>query len=206
MTFSTQRKLRLKLRINHCILMSLHNASPCLALSCFLSSSDMQSPHFRKRNIIKGGLHIILLICFLSEGWPQRAILENPFPSAKNWLNKKKFEILNLERKENHHPVIKPHNVWKYPSSKLFNMHGYQEEYKENVSITVKTYRHVYNVHRFYAGSLKRSFVPRCQIERTIETVHWHLFHCGRPSPDLWFDCPSNYTEYIEGSKYALEK
>ena len=91
----------------------------------------------------KSIIYIILLICFLSEGWPQRAILENPFPSAKNWLNKKKFEILNLERKENHHPVIKPHNVWKYPSSKLFNMHGYQEEYKENVSITVKTYRQV---------------------------------------------------------------
>ena len=71
MTFSTQRKLRLKLRINHCILMSLHRASSCLALSCLLSFSDMQSPHVRKRNIIKGGLHIILLICFLSEGCPR---------------------------------------------------------------------------------------------------------------------------------------
>ena len=63
-------------------------------------------------------------------------------------------------------------NVGSYLTSILFNVHGYQKEYKENVLITIKTYRHVHHVHKFYAESLKRSFVPRCQIERTIETVH----------------------------------
>ena len=33
-------------------------------------------------------------------------------------------------------------------------MHGYQEEYKENVSITVKTYRHVYFMPEAWKGVL----------------------------------------------------
>ena len=160
-------------------------------------------PSCSKKEYYKGWFTYYLIDLFSFRRVSGRGSLKKkPFLSTKNWLNKKKFEIWIQNGKK----IIKLHNVGSYPTTKLFNVHGYQKEYKENVLIAVKTYRHVHHVHKFYAESLKRSFVPRCQTERTIETVHWHLFHCGRPSPDLWFDCPSNDIEYIEGSKYALEK
>ena len=71
----------------------------------------MQSPHVRKRNIIKGGLYIILLTCFFQKGVLEGVLEKNPFLSAQNWLNKKRFEISNPERKEDHHPKPKSHNV-----------------------------------------------------------------------------------------------
>ena len=93
MTFSTQRKLRLKLRINHCLLMTLHRASSCLALFSFWDLLICKSLVFEQG--ISYRVIYILSYWFVSfqKGVREGVLEKETFLLTKNWLNKKKFEI-----------------------------------------------------------------------------------------------------------------
>ena len=127
MTFSTQRKLRLKLRINHCLLMCLHRASSCLALF-LLEICWYAMPSCSKKEYLTGWFTYYLIDLFSFRRVSARGSLKKiPFFRRKPGLTRwsLKFWIKNGKK------IIKLHNVGSYPTTKLFNVHGYQKEYKE---------------------------------------------------------------------------
>ena len=131
MTFSTQRKLRLKLWINHCLLMCLHRASSCLAL---FSSWDLlicKALMFEKGISYRVVYILSYWFVFFQKGVREGVLEKKTLSFDEKLVKQEEVWNLNPERKEDHQPVIKSHNVGSYPTSKLFNVHGYQKEYKE---------------------------------------------------------------------------